>query len=81
MGFTNWSSGTQPSSTSGNITNNAAELNKSITLEAGDYKFRYSIRLAIRSGGRYNDVDASGNTTQNFVQTTTTGLDYSYTST
>ena len=70
--------GTQSSYESGGITNNAASLTgKSITLVAGTYKFKYSIRIAAQ-GGVYYDVDSSGNSTPNYVSTTTSNLDYSY---
>ncbi len=70
--------GTQSSYESGNITNSAASLTgKSITLVAGTYKFKYSIRIAAQ-GGVYYDVDSSGNSTPNYVSTTTSNLDYSY---
>ena len=74
------SGGTQPSSTYGGQYKWSAIdtlTGKSITLAAGTYKFRYSIRFAAQ-GGVYVDVDASGNASNNYSSTTTSGFDYSY---
>ena len=72
-----YNSGTTISGTSnGEIAGSSSVINnKSITLTAGDYKFRYKLKIGARSG-RTTSTDSSGNTTTTFHTTTFSGLNY-----
>ena len=63
------------SATSYNEISSTAQQNKSITLEAGTYKFKYVLKFAA-SSGMEADYDASGNATYTYHTTTPSSLTY-----
>ncbi len=72
-----YNGGTTISATSnGEIAGSSSVINnKSITLTAGDYKFRYKLKVGARSGRRVN-TDSSGNQTLTYQTHTLSGLNY-----